>query len=426
MVRKLFTLFALLLPLTAVAQDVLPGMQLPSVLKYDSATQASFRNPSVATLQGNAGGLTLNGGTASTDALTLNANDETFADANTGRINLGERVLFNKSFTTSTALNDSLIRRSGTVTSAQNINIFDGFRDTLKFSYSVGQLVAISPAFWAAIVMEPTAAVTDNATYSVATGFHSTPTYAPNISSGTATAGKLIGYSAAPITRKTNAGTVVVPELESFSSYNSQLILDYYLKDATVNHLSHFRAAIPSTSNMTIDNEYGLRISALASGTNIYGVNSAITSGANKYFLYDSGGAQSYLTGKFTTYNGVATEGFGVPAILDEASATAQSAAISDTNFTNCGTAGLYRIQYYLFTSTASGTATAKANIKFNDGTAARTVSSSAVSLASTANFAQDAVVARLGSGSVTYGVSTSGTVGSGRFSFYATCERLT
>lgn len=66
MVRKLSLLVSLLLfPALASAQ------QVPPILRYNSGTEVRFVNPSVATFQGNTGGLTIIGGTASGEDLTL-------------------------------------------------------------------------------------------------------------------------------------------------------------------------------------------------------------------------------------------------------------------------------------------------------------------------------------------------------------------
>lgn len=131
--------------------------------------------------------------------------------------------------------------------------------------------------------------------------------------------------------------------------------------------------------------------------------------------------------GLFTTYNNIALEGYGLPAIHDSETRTAQGADIADTNFANAGVAGLYRVSYYLVCSTADATAgPVTLNIKFNDGTAARTLSSAAVILTATTGFAQGVIFARLGSGNITYGTTHTGAYNAGRYGLYMICERLT
>lgn len=63
----------------------------PNPLKYDSTTQVSFRSASIATFKGNSGGLTIIGGTASGDNLTLDST----SNASKGKIELLSDMDFN-------------------------------------------------------------------------------------------------------------------------------------------------------------------------------------------------------------------------------------------------------------------------------------------------------------------------------------------
>ncbi len=140
---------------------------------------------------------------------------------------------------------------------------------------------------------------------------------------------------------------------------------------------------------------------------------------------WDSSQNQSNV-GKLVKYNNVSTAGYGVPAIVDRQGLTAQAADIADTNFTNAGTVGEYRISYYILDTTSDITAGAVTlNIKFNDGTAARTISSAAVVLTATTAFAQSIIYARLGSGNVTYGTTHTGIFGTAQYAVYLICERV-
>lgn len=131
-------------------------------------------------------------------------------------------------------------------------------------------------------------------------------------------------------------------------------------------------------------------------------------------------------TGKVSSYNGVATTGYGIPALVDTKSLTTQSADIADTNFTNAGTAGLYRVSYYVVDTAADLTAGAvQLNIKFNDGAASQTISSSTVVLTTLGAFTQGVMYVRLGSGSITYGVTHTGIFGTATYALYASVERL-
>ena len=127
---------------------------------------------------------------------------------------------------------------------------------------------------------------------------------------------------------------------------------------------------------------------------------------------------------KITTYNNVATEGYGVPAIVDKVGAIGLTTATTTTNFTNAGTAGDYRISYYSVITTTEASDSITWTMKWNDGTAAQSIASSALSTA-TNGYVQGVVYCHLGSGSVSYESAYSGSRSTAVWSFYATCERL-
>ena len=130
--------------------------------------------------------------------------------------------------------------------------------------------------------------------------------------------------------------------------------------------------------------------------------------------------------GKVKVYNNIATEGYGVAAIVDNVELTAQTANITATNFSNAGTAGLYRINYYLLDTTADVTAgTLTVTIAWNDGTSAQTLTSASVNLATAGSFTQGVIYVRLGSGNVTYATTVTGIFGTAQYSLYMNAERL-
>lgn len=170
----------------------------------------------------------------------------------------------------------------------------------------------------------------------------------------------------------------------------------------------------------------GIDVAALAKGATNIAYRGAVAASANNYFLQDTGGAQSSLKGKFTTYNNIATEGFGLAAVTNVVTLTTQTADIADTNFTNAGVAGMYRIHGYIVCTTgAIGAGTAIINFKWNDGTGARTVSATAVTLVTAGSMQQISQIVRLGSGNITYGVTHTGIFSTSQFAFYGTCERI-
>ncbi len=132
------------------------------------------------------------------------------------------------------------------------------------------------------------------------------------------------------------------------------------------------------------------------------------------------------LGGKIATYNGVATEGYGVPAIVDNVALTGQIAEIGATNFTNAGTAGFYKINWYLV---AIITNTAPANllltISWTDDAGATSVASGNLTWASAGRL-RGSFPAQLASGSISYTVTFStGARDTGTYAVYMTAERL-
>jgi hypothetical protein len=116
----------------------------------------------------------------------------------------------------------------------------------------------------------------------------------------------------------------------------------------------------------------------------------------------------------------------GTILITDKIALTAQTADIADTAFTG-NTAGVYRLGYYLLTTTADGTAgTATLNIKHTDNAASRTNSTS-INLNTTGagGIVQGDIVIRLNSGNITYGITHTGIYGTSVYALYLTLERI-
>ncbi len=141
-------------------------------------------------------------------------------------------------------------------------------------------------------------------------------------------------------------------------------------------------------------------------------------------FRVANGGAIT-IHDKIATYNNVSTEGYGVPAIVDDVSIANRGSDVGSTNFTNAGTAGQYKINFYLQTDVidvAAGAVTL--TIAWTDDTVVRSVASTAVSMAAS-GYTQGSIYARLGSGSVSYSTSHTGNYATGTYCLYITVERL-
>ena len=99
-------------------------------------------------------------------------------------------------------------------------------------------------------------------------------------------------------------------------------------------------------------------LSTAGAVTEFAALKSAIVSGTNKFFLHDTGGAQSSLAGKVTTYNGFATTNNGLSSVVSFADKTAQGAAIAATLLyvVPAGGNGVYRISWVATVTRAATT----------------------------------------------------------------------
>jgi len=131
-------------------------------------------------------------------------------------------------------------------------------------------------------------------------------------------------------------------------------------------------------------------------------------------------------TGTIITYNNIATEGAGVPFIVDSVLLTEQIADIGPINFTGGSvTGGLYRVNCYLMTGvTDPGAGTVTLHILWNDGAAARDNAICAISLTSL-DYNQGIMFAYLGSGSIQYETTHTGLFEDAQFDLYIELERL-
>lgn len=114
------------------------------------------------------------------------------------------------------------------------------------------------------------------------------------------------------------------------------------------------------------------------------------------------------------------------PKILQAVSLTGQTADITDTAFTNASVAGLYRVQlYYSVTTIDAGAGTIAHHVKYTDDSGvARNQAGVGLALTST-GFVQITYFVRLASGSLTYGLTHTGSYATAQYAFFATCERL-
>lgn len=134
---------------------------------------------------------------------------------------------------------------------------------------------------------------------------------------------------------------------------------------------------------------------------------------------------QITIANVITTYNNIATEGYGVPAIVDSVALTAQTADIGSTNISNANVAGQYEVEYYLEATSADITAgTVTLTFSFTDDAGATTVASSALVLTATGRTSGRFPV-RLASGNLSYATAHTGIFGTSAYALYITTKRL-
>ena len=129
---------------------------------------------------------------------------------------------------------------------------------------------------------------------------------------------------------------------------------------------------------------------------------------------------------KVTTYNKIATEGYGVPAIVDSVNLTGQSAAVGSTSLTNTAVNGSYRISYYLVAeSIETGTETVTVTLVWNDGAGPRNVTSSSIIMAA-GGYKQDTILTLVGNATaMTYFTTVVDALETATYGLYITVERL-
>lgn len=167
------------------------------------------------------------------------------------------------------------------------------------------------------------------------------------------------------------------------------------------------------TPSIIADVRKQMSITSDASGLKLSG--DATTPGNSKYYGTDSGGTKGYFS--FSSN----------PIIKDTVSLTAQVADIVATDFLNSSTAGLYRISYYLETTTIdAGAGTVTATFTWVDTSGnTRTFNSTAVSLNSASFDNLYTFMIDSASGVPNYAVTNAGGYGTADYAFFSVIEKL-
>lgn len=261
--------------------------------KLSSSTTIVPRTTGVTTWQGNAGGLTINGGTATSDSINIFPNNQAFADSNTGRITLNERVTLPESGSLvgtnigfGNAFTDSLITASGTWTMNSALKFFAWamVQDNRIIIPTSSQIITSASTFTCTTTIQPNVTIAD--IYAVWAGFYSSPLYSPSLASAVSTTPTaVIGYQSDPrafIKAGSNAGaTSVIPQMNCFSSSLAGTISGFIHVglQTTATIYSGYRALNPvvSGTGSSITTLIGVDIEAQTSGTTNIGIRQAGT-----------------------------------------------------------------------------------------------------------------------------------------------------
>lgn len=128
-------------------------------------------------------------------------------------------------------------------------------------------------------------------------------------------------------------------------------------------------------------------------------------------------------TGKVTEYNNIATEDYGLAAIVDGVHLSGQTADITTTNFTNAGAAGNYEVDYYLQDTAADLTAgMLTLTIAWTDDAGATTATATQALTAVGRTYGKFPV--RMASGNITYSVTHTGIFGTSQYRLDLTVKR--
>jgi len=247
-----------------------------------------------------------------------------------------------------------------------------------------------------------------------------------DVASGTATSANALGFTDNQTVQNVQAGgSFTVTQLDSFTAAPK---ITQTAGTMTVTARRGFRCNnIGGSGSPTITTNTCVDLIDQTKGTTINGIASAITAAAGKFFLNDTGGAQSSFVGKFTKYNNDTTAGNGVPGIVGTVASTNVSTVTGTTTLFTAPAAGLYRVTGLLVTTaTQAGADVITLTLGWtDDNSSARTATTTCdLTVAGSTNTVTQAANVKSGA-TITWATTQSGAIGTGRYSVYVSVERL-
>lgn len=328
--------------------------------KLSGSTIIVPRSSSVTTLRGNSGGLTIQGSSSLTDLIIL----DSFVELYTRQPNITasqDLILYNPSYTANPSaggtVTPTLINYSPTTTANPNASTilseqiikiapvitFSGGLAYLHYgvAHSGSFTTTTNPAFGVVsffLFSSSPSFTTSTATVhlpAVTAMYNSQPTFSVgNVASGTA-GGFLVSYVNNPTwsltgaSSSTTGSSVFGADTVTLNANTAGSALTFsYRKGFWFKNFAYTATGtVTLSANVALDVDDQTASTGNLTVTTTAAVRSAITAGTNRYFLNDTGGAQSAFAGKFTTYNNVATVLCGMTSPVASVALVTQSAA---------------------------------------------------------------------------------------------------
>lgn len=143
------------------------------------------------------------------------------------------------------------------------------------------------------------------------------------------------------------------------------------------------------------------------------------------YYIPSTGGTVQTITD--TNLANYKHGRFGIPVEFAHLDLSNQAASIGTTTlYTTPAAAGIYRLSYYLITTTGGNAETVLATFGWNDGQAAQTVATGTIAVNTDNDFEQGQVIMSLAaSQNITYATTVSGALGTGEYALFVRLECL-
>lgn len=265
------------------------------------------------------GGMTLYGGTSSSNGVDFYTNSATWDSNNTGRLTIHDRInltiddgdvtLTNvpvPPFFTAAGVTFITIPANVTIrTNGTNAASAIGFQALQTLTYNTTGLTAFAPTFQAANTVRDEATVTTTDAVTFFPGFSSDLKYRSSKSTAISkTVPYLLGYTASPevgmVAGSHASATLTISNFVAYGAFSAQLSNTILDSQTTVTNMTGFEMLQPlNAGGGVITNQRGVTIAALSAGTNNVGLLlGTTTSPSGNWALYSASSNASYYAGE--------------------------------------------------------------------------------------------------------------------------------